>query len=66
MKTSIHVERAKMRISQEDLAHKVQVTRQTIHSIERGKKVPSVELAIRIAKVFNVQVEDIFHLESTI
>lgn len=66
MKTSIHVETAKKRISQEVLANKVQVTRQTIHSIERGKKNPSVELEIMIAKVFNVQVEDIFHLESTI
>ncbi len=65
MKTTIHVERAKQRISQDELAKKVDVTRQTIHSIERGKKIPSVELAIRIANVFKVQVEDIFHVEST-
>lgn len=62
MENTIHVERAKQRISQEDLAIKVGVSRQTIHSIERGKKTPSVELAMKIANYFNVTVEDIFHL----
>lgn len=64
VKSSIHVERAKLRISQEELAEKVNVSRQTIYSIERGKKVPSVELALRIAFVFQVSVENIFQLES--
>lgn len=62
MQVLIHVERAKLRMSQEDLAERVNVSRQTIHSIERRKKVPSVELAIRIAKVFDVKVEDIFRV----
>jgi putative transcriptional regulator len=65
MKNSIHVERAKLRISQEQLAEKVNVSRQTIHSIERGKKVPSVELALQIANVFQTSVESIFQLESS-
>lgn len=59
---TIHVERAKMRITQEELANRVNVTRQTIHSIERGKKLPSVQLALEIANVFNVKIEQIFVL----
>ncbi|MAN29324.1 MULTISPECIES: helix-turn-helix transcriptional regulator [Flavobacteriaceae] len=60
MDNTIRVERAKLDISQQDLAEKVNVSRQTIHSIERGKKIPSVELAIRIAQFFKVSVEEIF------
>lgn len=63
MKNTIHVERAKLRLSQEELAKKVNVSRQTIHAIERGKKIPSVELAMRIASVFNVSVEAIFKID---
>ncbi len=60
MNNTIRVERAKLDISQQDLAEKVHVSRQTIHSIERGKKIPSVELAIKIAQFFGVAVEEIF------
>lgn len=60
MDNTIRVERAKLDISQQDLAEKVNVSRQTIHSIERGKKIPSVELAIMIAQFFKVSVEEIF------
>lgn len=60
MENTIRVERAKLDISQQDLAEKVNVSRQTIHSIERGKKIPSVELAIRMAQFFKVSVEEIF------
>ncbi len=60
MINTIRVERAKLDMSQQDLADKVNVSRQTIHSIERGKKIPSVELAIKIAKFFEVRVEEIF------
>lgn len=60
MENTLRVERAKLDISQEDLAEKVNVSRQTIHSIERGKKTPSVKLAIRIAQFFKVRVEEIF------
>lgn len=64
LSNTIHVERAKMRITQDELAKKVNVTRQTIHSIERGKKLPSVQLALEIANVFNVKVEQIFILNT--
>lgn len=60
MENTIRVERAKLDISQQDLAEKVNVSRQTIHSIERGKKIPSVELAIKMAQFFKVSVEEIF------
>ena len=50
------------KITQEDLAKMVNVTRQTIISIEQGKYVASLPLALKIAKVFNVKVEDIFSL----
>ncbi len=63
MDNTIRVERAKLDISQQDLAKNVNVSRQTIHSIERGKKIPSVELAIKIAQFFKVSVEEIFLLK---
>jgi len=65
MKNSIRVERAKSDISQAELAKKIQVSRQTIHSIERRKFIPSTVLSLKIARCFNVKVEDIFELEST-
>ncbi len=50
-------------LTQQELADKVGCSRQTIHSIESGKFVPSVELALKMAKILKVQVEDIFMLE---
>lgn len=47
-------------LTQEKLAERVQVSRQTIISIERGKYVPSLELALRFGEAFNCQVEDLF------
>lgn len=49
-------------MSQEDLARKIGVTRQTIHSIEKGKFVPSALLALKLARFFNRKVEDIFYI----
>ncbi len=50
------------RMSQETLANAVGVTRQTIHSIENSKFIPSTLLAFRIARTFNKQVEDVFFI----
>lgn len=50
-------------LTQEELANGVEVTRQTIISIEKGNYTPSVLLALRIAKFFNVKVEDIFNIK---
>lgn len=51
-------------MTQQQLAERVGVTRQTIISIERGKYKPSIELALRLARVFGVPVEALFELES--
>ena len=50
-------------VIQQDLAEKVQVSRQTINSIEAGKYVPSTVLALKIARIFGVGLEEIFELE---
>ena len=49
-------------MSQEDLANEVGVTRQSIHSIEKGKFVPSTLLALRLARFFNKTVDEIFFI----
>jgi putative transcriptional regulator len=51
-------------MTQEQLADKVQVTRQTIIALEAQKYYPSLELAFRIARAFNVQLEDVFQYEA--
>lgn len=63
MKNSIKVERAKHNMTQQDLAEKINVSRQTINSIEAGKYVPSTVLALKISKIFIVPLEEIFELE---
>lgn len=63
MKNNIKVERAIKSLTQEDLANKVSVSRQTINAMEANKYVPSTVLALKIAKVFNKTVEEIFFLE---
>ena len=50
-------------ITQQDLADKVGVTRQTIIAIEAGNYSPSLTLAFEIAKAFNVRIEDVFQYE---
>jgi len=52
--------RARYRMSQEELARRVGVTRQTIIAIENGKYLPSLKLAFKIARVFGMKIEDIF------
>lgn len=65
MENTIRVERAKKKITQAELAEKVDVSRQTIHAIETGKFIPSTVLALKIARFFKVKLEDIFKLEET-
>ena len=48
--------------TQEELARRISVTRKTINTIEKGKYVPSTYLALKLAKVFHVKVEDLFQL----
>ena len=63
MKNTIKVERAKKNWTQEDLADKIGVSRQSINSIETGKFIPSTILALKMAKVFGTTVEIVFQLE---
>jgi len=50
-------------MTQEELAERAGCTRQTIIALEQGKYVPSIELAFKIARVFNVTLEDVFQYE---
>ena len=52
-------------MTQQQLAEKVKVTRQTIIAIEKGKYTPSLELAFRIARAFDAPLEEVFFLEET-
>lgn len=63
MTNNIKVLRAIKNISQEDLAKKIKVSRQTINAMEKGKYVPSTLLALKLAQFFEIQVEEIFRLE---
>ncbi len=63
MKNNIRVERAVKRMTQEELARRTGVTRQTINVIEAGKYAPSTILALKIAREFGKPVEEIFQLD---
>lgn len=59
---TVYEMRAKKGLTQEELAEKTGVTRQTIIAIEKGNYIPSVLLAIKIANVFKISVEDLFKI----
>lgn len=63
MKNKIKVFRAMHDLTQEDLATAIGVTRQTILAIEKGKYVPSLDLAFRIARRFDVTIEAVFQYD---
>lgn len=63
MKNRLKVQRAEHNFSQADLAERIGVSRQTINSIETGRYVPSTILALKLAHLFGVQVEEVFQLE---
>lgn len=63
MKNTIRVERAIKNITQAELADLVRVSPQTINAIENNKYVPSTVLALKIAKVLEKKVKEIFSLE---
>lgn len=63
MKNNLQVWRAKKDLTQEDLAEKVGVTRQTINAVETGKYNPSLELAFKLAEFLDCKIEDIFEYE---
>lgn len=63
MKNKIKIERAIHNLTQDDLAKKVGVSRQTINAMEANKYVPSTVLALKIAQLFEKSVESIFLLD---
>ncbi len=64
MRNTIKVQRAILDLTQDDLAKKIGVSRQTINSIEKNRYVPSTLLALKLSGVFKVPVNDFFTLES--
>lgn len=65
MNNTIRVERAIKKMTQQQLAEAIGVSRQTINAIELGKYIPSTVLALKMAKIFEKHVDDIFDLEDT-
>ncbi|MCA0364753.1 MAG: helix-turn-helix transcriptional regulator [Bacteroidetes bacterium] len=65
MKNKLKIERAILNITQSELADKIGVSRQTINAMESGKYVPSTVLALKIARLFQKPVEEIFFLEES-
>jgi putative transcriptional regulator len=62
LSNQIKVQRAMKNITQEELATHIGVTRKTINTIETGKFVPSTILAIKLARFFEIKVEELFSL----
>ena len=64
MKSILKDGRKKKKITQEQLASLVGVSRQSINAIERGKYTPSTVLALKISEIFNTSVNRLFELEA--
>lgn len=64
MKNRLKVLRAERNWTQADLAEKLEVSRQTINAIEKGKFDPSLPLAFKISRLFTMAIEDIFQDEA--
>jgi putative transcriptional regulator len=62
IKNTVYTLRTKKGFTQEEFAEKAGITRQTVISIEKGNYTPSVLLALKIAAIFKVPVEDIFSI----
>jgi len=65
VQNNLKIERALKNITQDDLAKKIGVSRQTINSIEKNRYTPSTILALKISKIFNKTVNEIFQLENS-
>lgn len=63
MKNTIKIERARHNLTQEDLAKRIGVSRQTINSIEKNRYIPSTLLALKLSAVFEISVNELFELE---
>ena len=65
MKNTIKIERTILDLTQDDLAKKIGVSRQTINSIEKNRFVPSTILALKLSSIFNKPVNDFFTLDES-
>jgi putative transcriptional regulator len=63
MKNNIKVQRAILNLTQQDLAERIGVSRQTINAMEAAKYVPSTVLALKLSRLFGKPVNEIFDLE---
>ena len=63
MKNNIRIYRGKYKMTQEDLSIRLGVSRQTINSIENNKYFPSLELGLKLSKIFECKVDDLFSLD---
>ncbi|MFN4286749.1 MAG: helix-turn-helix transcriptional regulator [Lacibacter sp.] len=64
MKNNLKMYRALRGLTQTEVAEKIGVSRQTIHAIETGKYIPSTLLALKLARLLQVQVEQLFELDA--
>lgn len=65
MKNKLKIERAIKNLTQEELSRLINVSRQTINSIETGRYVPSTILALKLSKIFEKSINEIFELEDS-
>ena len=65
MKNRLKVERAILNLTQDELAKEIQVSRQTISSIEKNRFIPSTLLALKLSRLFKKPVNEFFELEET-
>jgi len=63
LKNYVRMHRARLDMTQEELAQAVGVSRQSIHAVERGKAEPGIMLALRLAALFELRVDELFVLE---
>ena len=63
MNNNIRMYRGKYKMTQEDLSIRLVVSRQTINSIENNKYFPSLELGLKLSKIFECKVDDLFSLD---
>jgi putative transcriptional regulator len=63
MKNTMKLHRVKQNMTQDDVAQRLGVSRQTINSIENNKYFPSLELGLKLARIFNCKVDELFSLD---
>jgi putative transcriptional regulator len=65
LRNTIKTQRAKLNLTQEQLAERVKVSRKTVNTIENGRFIPSTVLALQLSRALRVSVEDLFQLDDS-